>query len=90
MMVKPEQTSEGTRIVSWSDLFAEAAPIVEHTIALAVAIISIWFINRMFLYFLGGEDAHIFDVIQIRYLIDAGHLAVFFRFIWKLVIHIWQ
>ena len=51
-----------------------------HALILVATLISIWIIHHV-LDLLLGKDATFFDVIPIRYVIDAGHLAAFIKFL---------
>lgn len=53
-----------------------------HALILIATLVSIWIIHHV-LYLLLGKDASFFDRIPIRYVIDAGHLAAFLKFIYS-------
>jgi hypothetical protein len=85
----PARTRQADRKRSIHGLFDEFFEIGRHTIAFLAAIVSIWCIHLV-LELLLGKDAQFFDRIPVRYVIDAGHLAVLVRFVWKLVQQIWS
>lgn len=67
----------------------ETVRILEHTLALVAAILSIWCVHLV-LEALLGHDAKFYDWIPVSYIIDTGHLAVLIRFVWKLIQQIWN
>lgn len=67
----------------------DASEIGRHTVALLLAIVSIWLVHKALDYFL-GVDAKFYDRLPVRYVVDTGHLAVLGRFILQLIIEIWR
>jgi hypothetical protein len=58
--------------------------ILQHAIAIAVTILTIWGIQYL-LKFTLGEDAKLFDRLPIVYVCHLGDLAAMLRFCWKLI-----
>ena len=54
--------------------------IVPHTVAMILCVLSIWIFHGVLEYSLGA-DAKFFDLIPVRYVADAGHLAVMVKFV---------
>ena len=65
-------------------LVSACKPVVTHTVATIMSLVSIWIIHLVLNYTL-GKEAKFFDLIPIRYVIDAGDFIVFLKFIWHLV-----
>lgn len=55
-----------------------------HALILIATLLSIWVIQHA-LDLLLGKDAAFFDIIPIRYVIDAGHLAAFLKFVYSAI-----
>jgi hypothetical protein len=70
------------------EAFADVPETFQHTVALVLSIVSIWVVHQAFGLLL-GDHAKFFDYIPIKWAFDAAHLAVFIRFVWKLVRQIW-
>jgi hypothetical protein len=68
----------------WRRVLKSAPDILAHTVTMLLAIGSIWLIHLV-LELLLGKDAKFFDLIPIRYIIDAGHFVVFAKFIWEVI-----
>jgi len=54
--------------------------ILPHTVAMILCVLSIWLFHSVLKYSL-GRDASFFDLIPVRYVADAGHLAVMVKFV---------
>jgi hypothetical protein len=69
--------------------FSDAPEIIQHTIALVLSVLSIWCVHKVFALLL-GPNAMFYDRIPIKWAFDTAHVAVFLRFLWKLVRSIWK
>ena len=63
--------------------------ILQHTVALVFATISIWLVHAVVSLLL-GYDAKFYGAIPIAWAFDTAHIAVLARFVWKLIKQIWQ
>lgn len=79
-----EETAEESGIQKWQSIFKSAPEILAHTVSMVLSIGSIWLIHLVLDHLL-GKDANFFDLIPIRYVIDAGHLTVFLKFLWEVI-----
>jgi hypothetical protein len=77
------------RLTPWQTLFADAPEIGRHTVASALAILSIWLVHHV-LDLLLGADALLFDALPARYMFDAGHLCVGVKLAYHVLRQIWS
>jgi hypothetical protein len=68
----------------WLRIFDSVPGILAHTVAMVLSIGSIWLIHWV-LELLLGKNARFFDLIPIRYVIDAGDLVVILKFLWEVI-----
>ncbi|MGH7594785.1 MAG: hypothetical protein ACREOI_00445 [bacterium] len=79
---KGENDETGGRI--GLHIFKSVPDILAHTVAMVLSIGSIWLIHWV-LELLLGKNAKFFDLIPIRYVIDAGDLVVILKFFWEVI-----
>ncbi len=65
------------------DLQERLADIAKHTVATLACLVSIWLVHFVLKKLL-GPDWKFFDVVPIRYAIDAGELTVLGKLVWHL------
>ena len=58
--------------------------IVPHTVAMLLAVISIWCVE-VILEYLKGNEAKFFDLVPIHYVTQLGGLVVILKFIWHVI-----
>lgn len=68
----------------WEKLKDHLEPVILHTIAMSVAILSIWFIHFLLRSTL-GESAKLFDVMPLIFVAHVGDTIVIGRFFWKML-----
>ena len=62
------------------DIARVVRQILPHTVAMILCVLSIWLFHRVLEYSLGSEWVF-FDLIPLRYVADAGHLAMLGKFV---------
>jgi hypothetical protein len=65
------------------DLRHRLAGIAKHTIATLACLVSIWLVHLV-LRSLLGPDWRFFDLVPVRYVIDAGEITVLGKLVWHL------
>lgn len=74
----------------WRNIMQNLGQIVEHTVVVALLLLSIWLIHKLLKRLMGEEDVKLFGVIGIRYIIDTGDLFVFAHYLWSLAKMLWR
>jgi hypothetical protein len=81
---KTKLENDETGSQQWLRIFESVPDILTHTVAMVLSIGSIWLIHWV-LELLLGKNARFFDLIPIRYVIDAGDLVVILKFLWEVI-----
>lgn len=68
---------------SWDDLRNRLLNIAKHTVATPACLVSIWLVHFVLTRLL-GRDWQVFDLVRIRYLIDAGEVIILVKLVWHL------
>lgn len=72
------------RMTRFGTLGTRLMNIAQHTIATVGCLLSIWLVHLVLKWLLGPEW-EIFDLVPIRYLIDAGEATILLKLVWHLV-----
>ena len=70
-------------MTTWSDLGIRLSNIAQHTAATLPCLVSIWLV-QLTLKALLGPDWEFFNVVPVRYLIDAGEMTMLAKLVWHL------
>jgi hypothetical protein len=70
-------------MIALGDLRQRLAGIAKHTVATLACLVSIWLVHLV-LRTLLGPDWRFFDLVPLRYVIDAGDLTVLGKLVWHL------
>jgi len=72
------------------EAFADAPDILQHTVGLTLAVVSLWLIHVVYAELPGNGQSKFFSVIPVQWAFDAAELAVLGTFVVKVVRRMWK